>query len=159
MTDTLPPPPAEIVVDLKPGEAEYLAQGGRDYNFWYKSTEFGDAYIKTDVSTHEYIRSHYYKNIQRVSAFENTLLEAMSQGEISPDLAGEFAAIFGFTLNREYHYTVNVTYTIHAELPFDYDPDQLVETLNFSADSQYGDDVEINFVDADVTNASWDEYS
>lgn len=157
MTDTLPPPPAEITVDLKPGEAEYLAQGGRDFNFWYKSTESGDAYIKTDVSTHEYLRNVYYKNMQKVSIFENTLKEAVSQGEIDPDIAGEFAAIFGFTLKRSYEFTATVEYTFTVELGYDDDPDCVVDNLNFDLSEGWNIDYELDNVDSNITYSDYTE--
>ena len=157
MTDMLPPPPAEIVVDLKPGEAEYLAQGGRDYKFWYKSTEFGDGYYKADVSTHEYMRNIYYKNIQKISAFENTLKEAVSQGEVDPDIAGEFAAIFGFSLKRSYEFTATVEYTFTVELDHNYDPDGVLDNFYFNLSECYNEGYELDNVDYNVTYSDYTE--
>ena len=159
MTDLLPPPPGEILLDPPIyGEAEYEAQGGGQHPFWFS---FGNRnnpmYQKGNVSGYEFLRSQINSLNGMVEEFTTSLREALAQDEISADVAQTFADIFDISLKRSYEFTVNVEYTFTVELDSEDDPDGVVGNLNFEVSDGYGSIYNLDNVDFSISNSDYTE--
>lgn len=159
MTDLLPPPPGEILLDPPIyGEAEYEAQGGGQHPFWFS---FGNRnnpmYQKGNVSGYEFNRSQINSLNGMVEEFTTSLREALAQDEISADVAQTFADIFDISLKRSYEFTVNVEYTFTVELDSEDDPDGVVGNLNFEVSDGYGSIYNLDNVDFSISNSDYTE--
>jgi hypothetical protein len=145
MTDLLPPPPGEIIVeDVLPNELAYINQGKANHEFYAK---IGSMYHKMNV--YQYEVKHRQVEMQRgmIQEFEASLKEAIAQDEIHADVAQTFADIFDINLKRSYEFTVNVEYTFSVELDAETSPDDVVDGLNFEVSERYGSDYNLDNVD------------
>ena len=155
MTDYLPPPPAEIVIeDIAPGQLEYEAQGGMNHKFWAK---IGNTYQQVNAYQFEMNLRNLQNKSGMIDEFEESLKEALAQDEISSDVAQTFADIFGISLKREYEFCVTVEFTFTAELGQDDDPDSLADNLQFSVEAGYYTNAEIDNTDYSVQDTSYTE--
>ena len=154
MTDMLPTPPDEIVVNLAPGESEYLAQGGFNHIFYAKIN-----------GTYQMVNVYQYEQYQRratmldgmAKEFEDALKEALADGSIDSDVAENFASIFDINLKRSFEFTATVEFTFTVELPIDSDVDCVTDNLNFEISEGWGVDYDLDNVDASVTYANYTE--
>lgn len=152
MTDYLPPPPAEIVVeDVVPGQLEYEAQGGQNFKFWNKVSD--TFYSQANVYQYEQLRRSFDMKVRQIEEFEESLKEALSDERIDSDLAQTFADIFDISLTREYEVTVNVRFSMTVELPMGEDIESFVDNVTFSVDDPRYSDGEITDSDYDVTDS------
>ena len=159
MTDLLPPPPGEILLDPPIyGEAEYEAQGGGQHPFWFS---FGNRnnpmYQKGNVAGYEFARANANSTSNMIDEFTTSLREALAQDEISADVAQTFADIFDISLKRSYEFTVNVEYTFTVELDSEDDPDGVVGNLNFEVSDGYGSIYNLDNVDFSISNSDYTE--
>lgn len=155
MTDLLPPPPGEILLDpLVYGEAEYIAQGGYNHKFFAK---IGNGFQEANVHQFEqYQRSNYYMT-NMISEFTDSLKEALAQQEIDPDVAQTFAGIFGINLKRSFEFTATVEFTFTVELDNDSNVDSVVDNLNFEISEGWGVDYELDNSDYNVISSDYTE--
>ena len=156
MTDYLPPPPAEIVVeDLVPGQLEYEAQGGQNFKFWNKVSD--TFYSQANVYQYEQLRRSFDLKVKQIQEFEESLKEALSDGTIDSEVAGDFAQIFDISLKREYEFTVTVEFTFTAELGMEDDPDSVADNLSFTVSPSYYTDVEIDNDNYEISDYQYTE--
>jgi len=148
MTEFLPPPPGEIVVDLAPNEAEYLAQGGANHRFFAK---IGNGFQEVNAYQFEYKYRESAMQRGMIEEFTESLKEAFAQDEIHRDVAQTFADIFDISLKRSYEYTVNVEYTFSVELDTETSPDDVVDGLKFEVSEDYCSDFNIDNVDYSIS--------
>ena len=154
MTDMLPTPPDEIVVNLAPGESEYLAQGGFNHMFYAKSN---GNYHKVNVYQYEQYQRRAVMLDGMAKEFEDALKEALADGSIDSDLAQTFAYIFDINLKRSFEFTATVEFTFTVELPIDADPNDVADNLNFEISEGWGVDYELDNSDYNVTYADYTE--
>jgi len=154
MTDLLPPPIDEIVLDPPVyGEAEYVAQGGAQHKFFAK---VGSGFQEANVYQFEYNQRSNYSMTNMISEFTDSLKEALAQEEIDPDVAQTFADIFDINLKRNFEFIVTVEYTFSVELDNDTDVDCVVENLNFEVSEGYNV-YELDNSDYNVTYSDYTE--
>lgn len=154
MTDLLPPPIDEIVLDPPVyGEAEYVAQGGAQHKFFAK---VGSGFQEANVYQFEYNQRSNYSMTNMISEFTDSLKEALAQEEIDPDVAQTFADIFDINLKRNFEFIVTVEYTFSVELDNDTDVDCVVENLNFEVSEGYNV-YELDNSDCNVTYSDYTE--
>ena len=155
MTDLLPPPPGEIVLDPPVyGEAEYVAQGGYNHKFFAK---IGNGFQEANVHQFEQYQRSNYSMTNMISEFTDSLKEALAQQEIDPDVAQTFAEIFGINLKRSFEFTATVEFTFTVEVDNDTDVDCVVENLNFEISEGWGVDYELDNSDYNVTYSDYTE--
>ena len=162
MTDYLPPPPAEIVIDTSPENPRavaFAAQGGNSHTFIYQPDGTNDLYLEGSVYQFKSLRDTNQKYSQQVESFEYALKEYLKSEEIDPHIANEFADIFGISLTREVQFCVQVEFTFCVEMPLDADPDDVPENVNFEVTAGYGSDIDINEYDANIIHSTWDDVS
>ena len=154
MTELLPPPPGEIVLDPPVyGEAEYVAQGGYNHKFFAK---VGSGFQEANVYQFEQYQRSNYSMTNMISEFTDSLREALAQGEIDSDVAQTFADIFEINLKRSFEFTVTVEFTFSVELDNDTDVDSVVENLNFEVSDGYND-YELDNSDYNVSYSNYTE--
>ena len=153
MTDLLPPPPGEILLDpLVYGEAEYVAQGQSQHPFWFAfGPRHNPMYQKATVASYEAARASNARLSGMIDEFTASLKEAFAQDEIVRDVAQTFADIFDINLKRSYEYTVNVEYTFSVELDAEDSPDDVVDGLNFEVSERFGVNYEVDNVDYSIS--------
>ena len=155
MTDLLPPPSGETLLDPPVyGEAEYVAQGGYNHKFFAK---IGSGFQEVNVHQFEQYQRSSYSMTNMISEFTDSLKEALAQQEIDPDVAQTFADIFDINLKRNFEFTVTVEYTFTVELDNDTDVDCVVENLNFEVSDNYTDDYALDNSDYNVTYSDYTE--
>ena len=159
MTDLLPLPPGEIIVeDIVYGQLEYEAQGGSQHPFWFAfGNRNNQMYQKGNVAGYEFLRFQINSLNGMVEEFTTSLREALAQDEISADVAQTFADIFDISLKRSYEFTVNVEYTFTVELDSEDDPDGVVGNLNFEVSDGYGSIYNLDNVDFSISNSDYTE--
>lgn len=159
MTDLLPPPPGEILLDPPIyGEAEYVAQGESQHPFWFSfGTRNTPMYQKGNVAGYEFLRSQNGSLSGMAEEFAASLREALAQDEIHRDVAQTFADIFDISLKRSYEFTVNVEYTFSVELGAEDDPEDVVDSLNFEVSERYGSDYNLDNADFSISNSDYTE--
>ena len=110
-------------------------------------------YQKGNVAGYEFLRSQNGSLSGMVEEFGNSLREALSQDEISADVAQTFADIFDISLKRSYEFTVNVEYTFSVELDAEDDVDDVVENLNFEVSEGFGSVYNLDNVDYSISGS------
>jgi hypothetical protein len=155
MTDLLPPPPGEIVLDPPVyGEAEYVAQGGAQHQFFAK---VGNGFQEYNVYQFEYNQRSNFSMTNMISEFTDSLKEALAQGEIDSDVAQTFADIFDINLKRSFEFTATVEFTFTVEVDNDADVDCVVDNLNFEISEGWGVDYELDNCDYNVSYSNYAE--
>ena len=156
MTDLLPPPPGEILLDpLVYGQAEYVAQGESQHPFWFAfGPRHNTMYQKATVASYEVLRASNARLVGMIDEFTASLKEAFSQEEIHRDVAQTFADIFDISLKRSYEYTVNVEYTFSVELGPEDEPADVVNNLNFELSEGFGYDYSLENVDYSISGGA-----
>lgn len=92
--------------------------------------------------------------------FESFLKYKLDNDEIDPDLATELGDIFGISLNREYEFRVTVEFTGSFSLPLGYDPDTVLDNINWSGEQYYNSTAEdFEVADANMTYTDIQEVS
>ena len=172
MTDYLPPPPA--VIDLSDPHvggamadfnspqqrlmALFDAQGGNNHKFVAMNPVTSEFFEPT-VGIFNSCFANSNKLTRQINSFENALKQYVSDNEIDVDVARDLADYFGIELAREVQFCVQVEYTFTVELPLDEDADSVVANLNFSVDTGWGQEFDIDEYDAQVIHDQWDEVS
>jgi hypothetical protein len=157
MTDYLPPPPAEIVIDpINPLEQAFNAQGGNQHKFVVQNPTTSD-YFETNVSNFNYHYSNSVKLSRQVASFEEIIKDRVRDGDLDVDNARELADCFGIELAREVQFCVQVEYTFTAEVPLDEDVDSAIENFNFNVEAGWGSEVDIDHVDTQIIHNEWQE--
>lgn len=155
MTDLLPPPIDEIVLDPPVyGEAEYVAQGGAQHKFFAK---VGSGFQEYNVHQFEYNQRSNFSMTNMISEFTDSLKEALAQEEIDPDVAQTFAEIFDINLKRSFEFTATVEFSFTVEVDNDADVDSVVDNLNFEISEGWGVNYELDNSDYNVTYSDYTE--
>jgi hypothetical protein len=155
MTDYLPPPPGEIIVeDIVPGQLEYQAQGGSDFKFWNKVSD--THYSQTNVYQYEMIRRSLANKVSQIEQFEEALKEFLSDEFIDSDIAETFADIFDISLKRSFEFTATVEFTFTVELDNDTDVNSVIDNINFEVSDGYNN-YELDNSDYNVTYSDYTE--
>ena len=157
MTDYLPPPPAEIVIDPNDLlEKAFIDQGGNNHKFVVQHPDKPE-YFETTVHNYNF----HFQNNNRLSSqrdyFEDTLKDRVRDGDIDIDVARDLADCFGIELSRSVEYCVQVECTFTVYLPLDADPDDVVDNLNFEMVNGWGMEYDIDDSDYQVIYSQYTE--
>ena len=155
MTDYLPPPPAEIVLD--PLESAYETQGKNLHTFVYQNPD-DDKFYETNVNNYMFFFTQYkYLSSQR-DYFEDTLKDRVRDGDIDIDIARDLADCFGIELSRSVQYCVQVEYTFMVDVPLDVeDPSDVVDNINFEMVNGWGMEYDIDDSDYQIIHSVWND--
>jgi hypothetical protein len=162
MTEYLPPPPAEIVLDnptafVNPMAVAFDEQGGDNHQFVYRPDAGTDHYYTGTVRQFLGLRTANANCHQQRIRFEYLLNAYCQSGDVDSEIANEFAEIFDIELRRQVSYCVQVEYTFTVDLPIGTDPDDLVENLSFDVSPNIYSDVEMDNYDSQVIHSQWED--
>lgn len=160
MTDYLPAPPAEIHISNANVTAHELweAQNGGQHKFAFAISNGVDPYYgMASVDDFCFLREKDAKRSNMISQLESLLKDNI--GEQDQDFLDEIASIFDINLDKEYEFSVTVTFTGTFTAPANVEPDDILDNFNFNMEEGYylPDGVSINDSDYNVESHDYTE--
>jgi hypothetical protein len=149
MTDYLPAPPAEIHID--PAYELWQSQNGGQHKFAYAIPNSGDTfYGMASVNDFCYLRELNVKRDRMIADLEHLLKDNLGQGD--DDLIQTIADTFDISLEKEWEFSITVTFTGTFTAPANVDPEDVLDNFTFEMNEGYyqPDGVSINDSDYNV---------